>query len=119
MRFLSPVRERISSRAAIVGIAGLLVIGGAAVLFGAAAPAFGGSAGRPQRGSAAHSVGAHSVGAPGSPYAGGSGSQDLRHTALVRSLMTPSACLMERSWRGTSSTRPIRPRARGQRARFR
>lgn len=66
MRFLSPVRERISSRAAIVGIAGLLFIGGAVVLFGAAAPAFGGSAADPQQGSAAHRAAA-----PGSPWPGG------------------------------------------------
>ena len=66
MRFLSPVRERVSSSGAIVGIAGLLFVGGAAVLFGAAAPAFGGAAGHPQRGSAAHGAAA-----PGSPYPGG------------------------------------------------
>jgi len=66
MRFLGPVRKSVSSRAAIVGIAALLCIGGATVLFGAAAPAFGGSADHPQRGSVAHSVGA-----PGSSYPGG------------------------------------------------
>jgi hypothetical protein len=66
MRFLGPVRERISSRVAIVGIAGLLFIGGAAALFGAAAPAFGGSAGHLQR-----SAAAHSAAAPGSPFPGG------------------------------------------------
>jgi hypothetical protein len=56
MRFLRGVRERISSRAAIVGISGLLFVGGAAILFGAAAQAFGGSAGHLQRGSVAHTV---------------------------------------------------------------
>ena len=114
MRFLGPVRERISSRAAIVGVAGLLFIGGAAVLFGAAAPAFGGSAGHPQRARSRTALPRRAL-----RILAASGSPDLRNTALVRSLMTPSACLMEHSWPGTSSTRPIRPRARGRRARFR
>jgi uncharacterized protein len=66
MRFLSPLRERISSRAAIASIAGLLFLGGVAVFFGGAAPAFGGSAGHPQHGSAGHSAAA-----PASPWPGG------------------------------------------------
>jgi len=80
MRSLSSVRERISSRAAIVGIAGLLFIGGAAVLFGRQRPRLADprairSGARPRTALPRRAL--HILAASGSP--------DLRNTALVRS----------------------------------
>lgn len=66
MRSLGPVRARVSSRAAMLGIAGLLFIGGMVVLSGGGAPAFGGSAGQASQGAAVLRAGG-----PGSPWPGG------------------------------------------------